>query len=182
MTAPAPHPLDTGICRVRRAGDRRHPDGARPGDLRPRHRPFRHLRRERLRPPLLRHDPQRFPPILRRSEVRQPHPHRRPPSPPPLHLTGSSRTRPRRSGSADQSSGLESQHLIGSSERDLTVRDGDHRHPGVGEIRPELDLGLDVERARQVVEHHELRRRAPALEPSRAAGADHPTGADLAGR
>ena len=76
------HPLDAGIGDVRRPGGRRLPDGTRPGGLRPRHQPVRDLRSDRLRAPLLRRDPQRLPTVLRRPTLRQPHPHRRPPSPP----------------------------------------------------------------------------------------------------
>ena len=45
------------------------------------------------------------------------------------------------------------QHLIGAFERDGAVRHRQHGEPRRGQVLPELEFGLDVERARQVVEH-----------------------------
>ena len=52
---------------------------------------------------------------------------------------------------------VEAEDLVGALEGHGAVRHGEDGEAGGGEVVPQLQLGLDVDRARQVVEHDELR-------------------------
>ena len=81
-----------------------------------------------------------------------------------------------------QAAAVEAQQLIGAVERHGAVRHRDHRDADGGEVRPQLQLGLDVERRSTGRRARRARGCAPAPAPWPPAGADRPTAATRAGR
>src|SRR5687768_13973985 len=78
--------------------------------------------------------------------------------PEPTHLLAALEQVGQRTG-VDQAAVPEHDHLVGPLERRSRVGDGQHGAPAVPEdALPERGLGVDVERAGEVVAHEELRR------------------------